>query len=280
MAASAIDEAMRNAVAVGADPVADRHSGQFLLGQYRSPGNARVLVRAALACHDVAVAWMTPFISGKDSLNNEFTWVDEDGEKQSMAIPPSLLISAMGQVDDVSQCVTMDLKSAGNAIYLVGKTRKEFGGSQLFEALEIAGGQVPTVDLQDAKQTFAALHAAIQRGDVRACHDLSEGGLAVALSEMAFAGQLGVDVDLAKASGQANLPLTQLLFSETNSRFLIEVEPQQQSQFESGFEGLALTKIGQVTEGPQVVVRDASQVLVDLAWSELFKAWHAPLDWA
>jgi phosphoribosylformylglycinamidine synthase len=223
---------------------------------------------------------MTPFISGKDSLNNEFTWVGEDGVKQSMAIPPSLLISALGQVEDVARCVTMDLKSAGNAIYLVGKTRKEFGGSQLFEALELAGGQVPTVALEEAKQTFVAVHAAIHRGDVRACHDLSEGGLAVALSEMAFAGQLGVEVDLAAASTAANLPSTQLLFSETNSRFLIEVEPERKSQFESGFEGLAVVRIGQVTEGPQVIVRNGEQQLVDLPWSELFQAWHAPLDWA
>src|SRR5690606_38322653 len=120
-----------------------------------------------------------PFISGKDSLNNEFSYEDENGQRRTISIPPSLLISAMGQVDDVSRCITMDFKQPGSAIYLVGLTRDELGGSHfaLVEGLE--GGQVPQVDLTQAPQTLLALHAAIQAGLVRACHDLSEGGLAV-----------------------------------------------------------------------------------------------------
>ena len=109
------------------------------------------LVRAALACYDVAVAWKTPFISGKDSLNNEFTWMDDNGDKQSIAIPPSLLISAMGQVEDASKCITMDLKRPGNLLYLVGDTKTELGGSHLYQVLGLEGGSVPKVELDSCQ---------------------------------------------------------------------------------------------------------------------------------
>ena len=155
------------------------------------------LVRAALACHDVSIAFGTPFISGKDSLNNEFSYKMPSGRRRTIAIPPSLLISAMGQVDDVARCVTMDFKQAGNLIYLVGETHDELGGSHFALVNDLRGGQVPTVDPESAQATFAAMHRAIDAGLVRACHDLSEGGLAVAAAEMAFAGGFGAQVDAA-----------------------------------------------------------------------------------
>ncbi len=170
---------------------ADRDPGQFLLGQHRPAGDLGSLVRAALACHARAVTLGTPFISGKDSLNNEFRHRLSDGSDESIAIPPSLLISALGQVDDVSKCVTMDLKEPGNRLFIVGETKNELGGSHFALVGGCCGGRVPQVDGEIAVKTFAALHQAIAAGTVRACHDLSEGGLAVALAEMAFAGGLG-----------------------------------------------------------------------------------------
>ena len=145
MAASAIDEAMRNCVAVGADPARIAILDNFCWGDCERPETLGGLVRAALACHDVSIALGTPFISGKDSLNNEFSYNDESGARQTIAIPPSLLISAMGQVADVSRCVTMDFKQAGNLIYLVGETGEDLGGSHFSLVNEIEGGQVPTV---------------------------------------------------------------------------------------------------------------------------------------
>ncbi len=187
MAASAIDEAVRNCVAVGADPARIAILDNFCWGNTERPEVLGSLVRAALACRDVAVAWSTPFISGKDSLNNEFSYVDPAGQRQTVAIPASLLISALGQIDDVSQAVTMDAKESGNLIYLVGRTKNELGGSHFALVNNLDGGDVPQVDLQLALQIFRAVHQAISRGLVRACHDLSEGGLAVAAAEMAFA---------------------------------------------------------------------------------------------
>ncbi|MEM6799023.1 MAG: phosphoribosylformylglycinamidine synthase subunit PurL, partial [Planctomycetota bacterium] len=194
MAASAIDEAIRNAVAVGADPTRIALLDNFCWGDCENAETLGSLVRSALACRDLALAFDAPFISGKDSLNNEYA--DKEGLRPNVVIPPSLLISAMGQIDDVAKCVTMDFKAAGNAIYLVGVTRDELGGSHFALVNELAGGQPPVVDAEAAKRLFAAVHKAINSGAVAACHDLSEGGLAVALAEMAFAGGLGAAVDL------------------------------------------------------------------------------------
>ena len=280
MAASAIDEAVRNAVAVGADPARIAILDNFCWGNTDRPETLGSLVRAALACHDVAVAWNTPFISGKDSLNNEFSWIDATGSKRLIAIPSTLLISALGQVDDVSRCVTMDLKSAGNALYLIGRTRGELAGSHLFLHLNLSGGQVPVVQLDEARAGFAALHAAIAAGRVRSCHDLSEGGLAVALSEMAFAGQLGIEVDVSAAAADNGLSDTEMLFSESNSRFLVEVAPAAEASFVQQLAGVPHWRIGTVSDSPRCVIRHGARLLVDLPWRELFQAWHAPLDWA
>ncbi len=191
MATSAIDEAVRNAVAVGADPSKIAILDNFCWGNTDRAETLGTLVRAALACHDLAVAWKTPFISGKDSLNNEFAWMDGNGRKNTIAIPSSLLISAIGQVADVQKCVTMDFKEVDNIVYLLGVTRDELAGSHLAMILGKDGGSVPKVDSDLAWRVFTGLHESISAGQVRACHDLSEGGLLTSLSEMSFAGGLG-----------------------------------------------------------------------------------------
>jgi phosphoribosylformylglycinamidine synthase subunit PurSL len=280
MAASAIDEAIRNAVAVGADPARIAILDNFCWGNTDRPETLGSLVRAALACHDLAVAWQTPFISGKDSLNNEFTWIDANGVKQSLAIPSSLLISALGQIDDVRSAVTMDLKAAGNALYLVGTTFNEFGGSHLFQTLGLRGGRVPEVRPTEAQALFQGVHRAIRQGLVRACHDLSEGGLAVAAAEMAFGGQLGLDIDVAEVARRDGVSATSLLFSESNSRFLVEVPASRAAEFTAALDGVPHVRLGTVTSGAQVVIRHGAETLVDAAWRDLKATWLQPLDWA
>ena len=276
MAASAIDEAMRNCVAVGADPSRVAILDNFCWGDCEKPETLGSLVRAALACHDVAIELGTPFVSGKDSLNNEFRHTDTSGQRQSIAIPPSLLISALGQIADARQAVTMDLKESGNFLYQVGATKNEMGGSHFALVEELSGGSVPRVDVALAKKTFAALHAAIAAGAVRACHDLSEGGLAVAVAEMAFAGGLGARVFLAQAphaieadedAHAARVDFAKLardeplhalaglssaaailLFSESNSRFLCEVRPEETEAFERAMAGVPCSLVGEVVD--------------------------------
>ena len=282
MAAAAIDESVRNCVAVGADPERIAILDNFCWGNTERAETLGSLVRAALGCKDTAIAFGTPFISGKDSLNNEFSYLDTaTGEKRTVAIPSSLLISAVGQVADVRHCVTMDLKQSGNLLYLVGTTRDEMGGSHFALVNHLSGGHVPHVDLELAPRIFAAVHQSITNRLVRSCHDLSEGGLAVAAAEMAFAGGLGVGLDLttaAKASGLTD-PAT-VLFSESTTRFLIEVEPAKAVQFESTFKGLPLSKIGSVTSSGRVLVQMSnSQTLIDIGCAELKAAWQKPLAW-
>ncbi|HZN33850.1 MAG TPA: phosphoribosylformylglycinamidine synthase subunit PurL [Pirellulaceae bacterium] len=303
MAACAIDEAVRNCVAVGADPRRIAILDNFCWGYTDRPETLGALVRAALACYDVAVAWGTPFISGKDSLNNEFSY-SGGGERRTIQIPHTLLISALGQVEDVRQCVTMDLKTPGNLLYQIGATKNELGGSHWEmisgerEAsasrsstvsqrdnigkltLPARQGAIPQVDIQTAKRTFAALHEAIRRGLVRACHDLSEGGLAVALAEMAFAGNCGAAIRLANVPA-GDLPAegrdTALLFAESASRFVAEVAPANQAAFETILREAKVPCgcIGQVTASGRLQI----DALIDLPLTELKEAWQKPLRW-
>ncbi|MEM6776632.1 MAG: phosphoribosylformylglycinamidine synthase subunit PurL [Planctomycetota bacterium] len=277
MASSSIDEAVRNAVAVGADPNRIALLDNFCWGYTDRSETLGSLVRAAIACQDVAVQLGTPFISGKDSLNNEFSYFGDDGEKRTIAIPPTLLISAMGQIDDIGDAVTMDLKAAGNALYLVGTTRSELGGSHFTLVHQLAGGDVPKVDATTAKRTFDAVHQAMKRRWVRSCHDLSEGGLAVALAEMSIASGLGMDVDMTAESMTA----TEWLFSESNTRFIVEVTPENEDAVQTHFAsaGVQLTRLGCVTEAPRIRIADGvtEYLAVDIATAKL--AWQAPLDW-
>jgi phosphoribosylformylglycinamidine synthase len=292
MAASAIDEALRNCVAVGADPAQIAILDNFCWGDCERAETLGSLVRAAIACHDVAVALGTPFISGKDSLNNEFRFADSSGNKHTIAIPPSLLISAMGQIADVRRCVTMDLKEAGNVLYLVGETHDELAGSQLSLVAGLTGGRVPRVDPPRARATFAAIHRLIQAGYIRACHDLSEGGLAVALAEMAFAGALGARVylgqvphslDLSQFEDQPGAANALLLFSESNSRFLCEVLAEQVPHFEKATGDVPHAAIGEVTAGRHLQIVDYHpenpKHVIDLPIELLKEAWQQPLRW-
>jgi phosphoribosylformylglycinamidine synthase len=281
MAASAIDEAVRNCICVGADPARIAILDNFCWGNTERPEVLGCLVRAALACHDVAVAWSTPFISGKDSLNNEFSYIDSSGRRQTVSIPPSLLISALGQIDDVSGAVTMDAKEAGNLIYLVGRTRAELGGSHFALVNGLEGGDAPQVDLTAAPRVFAAVHAAIERRLVRSCHDLSEGGLAAAAAEMAFAGDRGMELDLGPLRDVGGIDdMTVLLFSESNTRFVVEVPAAHRGEFESLFSDVPVSLLGRVTDHERFVVIDGDKrALIDLSLADLKFAWKSPLAW-
>ena len=295
MAASAIDEAVRNAVAVGADPATIVLLDNFCWGNTDRPETLGSLVRSALACYDVAVGFGTPFVSGKDSLNNEFRPV---GAEEPISIPPSLLISAMGQMPDAASAVSMDLKEAGNSLYLVGETKNELGGSHFALVRSLKGGKSPSVDIPRARRTFYAVYQAIREGLVRAAHDLSEGGLAAAAAEMAFAGNLGaelwaehVSVDfvpgdrekLAAVPGVTaeNAADPVRLFSESNSRFLIEVPAENASAFEAILAEAEVphAQVGKVTASDRLVIVGADgKKLIDRPLRQLKAVWQKAFD--
>ena len=276
MAASAIEEAIRQVIAVGGplEPIALLDN--FCWGNTDRPDLLGSLVRAAQACHDYALAFGTPFISGKDSLNNEFSTPEG-----TLVIPPSLLISAIAVMPDVRKALTMDAKEAGNLIYVVGLTKNELGGSHYYALYDAIGTNVPKVDASTALETMRALSGAIDSGLVRSCHDCSEGGLAVALSEMAFAGGLGMELTLAPVprSEDATRDDT-ILFSESNSRFVVEVEPRSQAAFEARMPPGLFALIGMVTSNPCFsVVGLSGREIINVSIHELKEAWQAPLRW-
>jgi len=275
MAASAIDEALRQIIAVGGNRERVALLDNFSWGNPNLPDRLGGLVRAAQACYDVAKAFGTPFISGKDSLNNEYL---VDG--RSIAIPPSLLISAIGVMEDVTRAVSMDAKAAGDLVYMVGLTKPELGCSHYYALHGAIGSNQPTVDTDLAVRIMDALSAATARGLVRACHDCSEGGFAVAAAEMAFAGSLGLSLNMNAIPQDGCTRDDQLLFSESNSRFVVEVAPEHREQFEDALAAVPFGRIGKVTDASRLVIENApGEKVIDVPIADLKEAWQAPLRW-
>ncbi len=271
MAWAAIDEAIRNAVAVGADPDRVALLDNFCWGNPLLPDRLGALVRCAQGCHDAAVAYGAPFVSGKDSLNNEY--LGADGQRH--AIPGTLLISAVSIAPDVRYATTMDLKAPGNLLYVVGETRAELGGSHYAELQGETGGPLPR-PVPHALDQWQAVHRAMRAGLVRASHDCSEGGLGVALAEMCLAGRLGLEIDLAAAPG-ADVILDDdvTLFAESLSRLVIEVAPSDAEAFETMMAGCRFARVGRVLETPELRVRGRTGkdvLAVDVA--DLERAWR------
>ena len=276
MALSGIDEAVRNLVCVGTRPDRIAILDNFCWGDCAKPETLGTLVRASQACYDGAMGFETPFISGKDSLNNEF--LCDDGK--TIAIPSTLLISAMGIVDDVNKCVTMDAKKAGNVLFAVGLTRNELGGSHYYKVNGQLGANVPVTDIKVAKETAKRIHQAIEKGLIRSCHDCSEGGLAVALAEMAFAGGLGIKADLrGLAKSDDCNRADSSLFSESNSRYIIEIEPDKFDAFAKLMLDVPFGQIGEVTKETKLVIKDEKgNNVIDLDVETLKEAWQKPLS--
>ncbi|GBE54769.1 phosphoribosylformylglycinamidine synthase 2 [archaeon BMS3Bbin15] len=260
MAASAIDEAIRNNIAVGGRRIALLDN--FCWGNPEKPENLGSLVKAAQACYDIAKVYRAPFISGKDSLYNE---------SSSGAVTPTLLISALGIIPDIRRAVTMGLKGSGNYLYLAGETGKELGGSHYYKLKDYLGISVPRVEPEKAIKTFKAVTGAIDRGLVISCHDLSEGGLGVALAEMCFAGGYGAEIEL---SGVGELREDFILFSESNSRFLIEVSPSRAEEFEELFSDVLCSKIGKTLGKKEIVVFSRDKNVLTEGLDGLKKAWQ------
>ncbi len=252
MAAGAIVEAMANCIATGADPAKIALLDNFCWGDTRREDSLGTLVEACRGCHDTAIAFAAPFVSGKDSLNNVFAWTDAAGKQHEISIPPTLLATAMGQVDDVRRAVTPDLKQAGNRLVIVGLSRDDLAGSQLALTGRVRGGRVPPVDAAGIRAVFTAVAAAIKGGLIVACHDCSDGGLAAGVAEMALAGRLGARVELAKVPAEIREAAGAardfaIAFTETPGRFLCEVPAAAADAFAKAVGGVPWAWIGEVT---------------------------------
>ena len=265
MARACADEAIRNVVAAGADPDRIALLDNFSWGNPRRPETMGALAAAVEGCCDAALAHRAPFVSGKDSLNNEY--LTSSGERRS--IPPTLVITAVGRITDLNHVTTSDLKSPGNIVLVVGGTRDELRGSHLDAILGIDGpGSVPAPD-EAAPTRYRQMHAAIAAGLVRSCHDLSEGGLAAAAAEMVIAGRLGLSLTV---GGDAIVSL----FSESTGRFLVEVRPHDVEAFRAAVPESAV--LGSVTAEPLLSIATSDGRSVSLPVAALLHAWagHVP----
>ena len=281
MTACAIDEAVRNAVAVGADldhlagldnfcwcdPVQSEKTpdGEYKLAQ---------LVRSNMAIYDYATAYGVPLISGKDSMKNDY----QIG-KTKISIPPSLLFSVIGKIKDVRRAVTMDAKRPQDLVYIIGETREELGGSEWFALNGKVGNCVPRVDAGKAKSIYRALHQAINAGLVASCHDCSDGGLGVALMETAFAGGLGMNIDLSFVPYRGRKRNDYILFSESASRFVVTISPQDKAKFEKIMQGNKLSEIGFISNDELFRVYGLrGRLIIKEKISRLKEAWQKPLN--
>lgn len=275
-AASAIDEALRNIIAVGGTLEKTALLDNFCWGNPDKPDRLGPLVRAAKACYDIATAYGTPFISGKDSLYNEYR---DTTTREQRAIPSTLLISAICVMPNVRKAVTMDVKSPSNFIYVVGSTYAELGGSHYFGIHNFIGNTAPAVRPDEGKLTMEKLSCAINSGLVRSCHDCSEGGIGVAAAEMAFSGGYGMSLNLNKVPTGEEIPFNDfLLFSETNSRFLVEIEPKHQNAFENQMTGVPIDCLGAVTETSDFTINGLTgKSIVHTTIDALKSSWQTPL---
>jgi phosphoribosylformylglycinamidine synthase len=293
MAQSVLDEAVRKQLCAGArldriaaldnfcwpDPVQSPSTpdGAYKMAQ---------LVRACRGLYDLTRAYGTPLVSGKDSMKNDSTM---GGVK--ISVPPTLLVSAIGQIDDVDDAVTLDVKFAGDVVYLLGITKDETGGSEYFRfrgeadgvrpepggPAPYVGNRVPRVDAAETLPLYRALESAMRRKLVRSAATPGKGGLALALARCAMAGELGMELDLDAAPDLAKLPADVALFSESNGRFVATVAPKDTAAFEALFENLACRRIGVVTSAPSLRMTMSGKLRVDLAVAAMKAAYKETL---
>jgi phosphoribosylformylglycinamidine synthase len=284
MAANAIDEAVRNVIAVGGnlthiagldnfcwpDPVASatNSDGPYKLAQ---------LVRANQALYDTCTAYGVPCISGKDSMKNDYHIGDT-----KISVPPTLLFSVIARMPDVRRAITMDVKQPGDLVFVVGETRAELGASEYYALHGAIGNRVPQVDPPRARVLYQALSAAIERGLVNACHDCSDGGFGVAAAEMAFAGGWGMQLDLRAIPQESGMDRDDtLLYAETASRFVVTVPPQHGDAFRQIMQSCAIGEVGTVRETPDfLVVGQQGEVVIHSDIGALKEAWQQPLRWS
>jgi phosphoribosylformylglycinamidine synthase len=224
------------------------------------------------------MTYRTPFVSGKDSLHNEFRATLDDGGTKTIRIPGCILVTAMSVIPDVRRTMTSDFKRAGSKIVLVGTTKDELGGSVYYKSKGELGKNAPRVLKDSALATLNGVHRAIQAGCVLSAHDLSEGGVAAAATEMSIGGRLGADVQLASLIVEGNLDATKRMFSESQSRFLLEIPPDRLDDLKANLHEVPFAVIGEVRSDEQLAFTNNNEAIANLTIAEAEYAWKHPLD--
>jgi len=263
-AASAIDEVCRNLTAVGAVPQSFADCLNF--GNPEKPDRMGDFYECCRGLGHMASSLGVPFVSGNVSLYNESAAMNE-------SIPPTPAILGIGVCEDIRECVTVDLKEAGNLLYLIGDTKKELGGSEYYKLRGVGGGIVPRTDPKVLKRSMVALLDTMKAGLVASCHDLSEGGLAVAVCEMSMGGDSGVYIDIGAVNPELRSDCK--LFSESNTRWVVEVPRAEVGRFEAlmATHDVCIIEIGTVIKDKRVSISDNGTELVDISIDAVRAAW-------
>lgn len=272
MAASAIDTAIRNAVSVGGNVDYMALMDNFCWCSSNEPKRLGQLKEAARACYEMTTTMGTPLISGKDSMFNDFKGFDANGKPVKISVPPTLMVSSIGVIEDVNHCQTLDVKMPGDLIYVIGETKNELGGSEYFYMHDAIGNQVPTVDPDKALERYRKFYLTAQKDLMSATASISLGGLGTTLSKMAIGGRLGLEVDLREVPQNGVERDDYLLFSESQSRFVVTVDPKKQAEFEAAMPDAKL--IGKVRDDQKVLMTGlGGDAVLDITVDKLSKSY-------
>ena len=283
MTACSIDTAIRNVIAIGG--TLDRMAllDNFCWCSSNDPERLGQLKASAQACYDYATKYSTPYISGKDSMFNDFQGYDKNGNPIRISVPPTLLISSIGVIDDVTKSVSLDTKFAGDLIYILGETKNELRASEYFFMQDPAsiGNNVPQVDADFSINLYRLFEEAVNKRLIASSLSPSHGGIGAVLAKKTIAGQLGMEIDLTKVPAKNIDREDFLLFSESQSRFVVTVAPQNQKAFEELFKDIPFALIGQVREDQKFIIKgfDNKELInteiskLDEAYRQTFKGW-------
>ena len=277
MVANAVDEAFRSAVLLGVNPDKTVGLDNFcwpdpVESKYTPDGKYKLaqLVRACEAIYDMTIAYNCPCISGKDSMKNDY----RRGNKK-ISVLPTLLFTVVGKIDDITKMTSHYFKESDTLVFLLGETKAELGASEYYSLKGVEGGVVPRVAPKKAMRLYKCLYKAIQKDLILSSHDLSDGGLAVAITESAFAGNLGVNIYL-DLIGEA-LTIEEKLFSESPSRVIVEVRKEDEKEFMQIMKDEKIYLIGHTKKGKSIEIKDNHQIVLSDDLGKLKSIWKNAL---
>ncbi len=254
MASCAIDSAIKNLVAAGTKLENIVLLDNFCWCSSLEQERLGQLKQAVQACFDFAVKYETPFVSGKDSMFNDFKGFDENNNPVKISVPPTLLVSSLGVIDNAEDCISMDIKVAGDLLFVLGETKNELGASEYFAHNSAIGNSVPKVDAEKAIRLYNSLSAATEKGLVASAQPVGLGGLGTAIAKTCLAGALGAKIDLQKVPHASDVKRNDyLLFSESQSRIVVSVAKENKKAFEETMQGNAFAQIG-IVGGKTIVI--------------------------
>jgi phosphoribosylformylglycinamidine synthase subunit PurSL len=270
MAAAGLDQAVRNAVAAGVDFKQLALLDNFCWCSSDEPERLGQLKRAVEVIYEMAVKYETPFISGKDSMFNDFKGFDAKGQPVKISAPPTLLVSSIGVIPNIENAIDLAPKAVGDLVYILGQTKDELGASEYYDQMGVLGNNVPEVDAHTNMRLYKLYGRAVRDNLIASALAISYGGIGPALAKLAISSQLGLDIDLSSI----DLPDSKKLYSESSGRILVTVAPQNKEKFEKTLKDFEhLTLIGHVAYGNKLNIKNILQVDID----KLDKAYKAPL---